>query len=179
MASSDSFLGNISSGVSGLRRLLTPSFSSTPVSTGTDRNIDNRDASSVNYTEPNHIIEKHLPLRDHSSGYSSTHITSPGDPNELCVHNTTRPVVDNMSNIGNTSGPNKGNLDFSCESPNAHTQEPLTYTCMNQSQRGQANPHSHSHGANSPYPHFSENQHTHNVFHNESVKGIIFVMTRH
>ncbi|CAC5378552.1 unnamed protein product [Mytilus coruscus] len=119
MPLNNSFFGSISSGISGLKQLFTPSFRSNSEAVGTNNtsSVQHEMSQNDNKNIINNNTERHLPSDNHSSFYNSSNVTSysPGIQNEPFVHSTPRTVVDNLSNKGDLNNTscytNKGDLD--------------------------------------------------------------------
>ncbi|CAC5378508.1 unnamed protein product [Mytilus coruscus] len=149
MASTNSFLGNIGSKISGIKQFLTPSYAgsrpvniNTSTSSSTEQEISNQTIGNMNY---NKNIGKNLPSENNSSGYNSTNITNscPEIRNEQIVHSTPRHVVDTLSNgeLSPCSKTNHGNSDqfygpqlhtpYKMASEIVHTEGNMTHIPMN------------------------------------------------
>lgn len=117
MALENSFFGSISSGISGLKQLLTPSFrsNSEAVRTNNTSSVEHEMSQNDNKNIINNNTERHLSQENHFSGYNSPDVTSSslGIQNEPFVHSTPRTVVDNLSNTLDTTScyTNKRDLD--------------------------------------------------------------------
>ena len=113
MASSNSFLGNLSAGVKGI---FSPSFGSYDPFLTYAAATENDSQSQINEKAfNNNMNENTLPLENRSSGYNSTNFinSSPGIENEFHIHSSPCPVGDNLLNTRQSSCFSQGINDHS------------------------------------------------------------------